>query len=241
MAFRTLQFTESVVYCNNHVQPQPSYRPSHPGRRRPSSSSFVSASTLEEGHSSSTRIASDEDVMTLESLSGRIDELERVINQVQPRPATASRTASKVKVTPWRLLNTFLVVLLGIYKAVSTYLDQHTAPTTLEWILGVLWATFLEDSTDLGTRERFFFTQDVFRILRPLTLYFIAPSVVVLVICGFIALMNSPSDPGSSLAHIQQAVEVVGYLLVYLAFAAFFGSACIGFNGLKLRRGRWNS
>ncbi|KAJ7218874.1 hypothetical protein B0H12DRAFT_327154 [Mycena haematopus] len=46
----------------------------------------------------------------------------------------------KVKVTLWRLLNTVLVLGLGVYKAVAAYRGQQTAPTTLDWILGVLWA-----------------------------------------------------------------------------------------------------
>ncbi|KAJ7773499.1 hypothetical protein B0H14DRAFT_2276757, partial [Mycena olivaceomarginata] len=44
------------------------------------------------------------------------------------------------KVTPWRLLNTCLVLGMGIYKAAVTYRGQDAAPTTLDWIIGVLWA-----------------------------------------------------------------------------------------------------
>ncbi|KAJ6510731.1 hypothetical protein C8R45DRAFT_395312 [Mycena sanguinolenta] len=71
----------------------------------------------------------------------------------------------KIKVTLWRLLNTALILVLGIYKAVAAYRGQQTAPTTLDWILGVLWAviaywvSFMEEA-QLGPRERWFFIQD---------------------------------------------------------------------------------
>ncbi|KAF7326434.1 C6 finger domain [Mycena sanguinolenta] len=70
-----------------------------------------------------------------------------------------------IKVTVWRLLNTIVVLGLGIYKAVAAYLGQPTTPTTLDWVIGVFWAvmgywvSFLEDA-QLGPRGRWFFTQD---------------------------------------------------------------------------------
>jgi hypothetical protein len=54
-------------------------------------------------------------------------------------PTLRTRTP-KVKITPWRLVNTFLILGLGIYKATATYRGQDTTPTTLDWIIGVLWA-----------------------------------------------------------------------------------------------------
>ncbi|KAJ7692463.1 hypothetical protein B0H17DRAFT_1061526 [Mycena rosella] len=54
------------------------------------------------------------------------------------RPTPASRIT--VKITPWRLFNVVVVLSLGIYKATATYLGQPTALTTLDWIIGVVWA-----------------------------------------------------------------------------------------------------
>ncbi|KAJ6510735.1 hypothetical protein C8R45DRAFT_965016 [Mycena sanguinolenta] len=74
---------------------------------------------------------------------------------------------SKLKVTPWRLFNTVLVLGLGIYKAVAAYRGEQTAPTTLDWILGVLWAiiaywlSFLEQEAQLGLIGRWFFTHNL--------------------------------------------------------------------------------
>ncbi|KAI0045603.1 hypothetical protein FA95DRAFT_1467792, partial [Auriscalpium vulgare] len=42
------------------------------------------------------------------------------------------------KVTGFRLLNTTLVAAFGIAKAVLSYQGQSVAPTTLEWVFGVL-------------------------------------------------------------------------------------------------------
>jgi hypothetical protein len=46
---------------------------------------------------------------------------------------------SAATVTPWRLLNTVVVLGVGAYKAVTTYLGQTTGPTTADWIIGVAW------------------------------------------------------------------------------------------------------
>ncbi|KAJ7045132.1 hypothetical protein C8F04DRAFT_1067826 [Mycena alexandri] len=40
----------------------------------------------------------------------------------------------------WRLLNTMVMLGLGIFKAVVTYRGQPTAPKTLDWVTGVVWA-----------------------------------------------------------------------------------------------------
>jgi hypothetical protein len=45
-----------------------------------------------------------------------------------------------VKITPWRILNTSVLLILGTYKAVSTYLGETMAPTNLDWTMGVVWA-----------------------------------------------------------------------------------------------------
>ncbi|KAF7361551.1 hypothetical protein MSAN_01188700 [Mycena sanguinolenta] len=72
-----------------------------------------------------------------------------------PQHSAELRKGPKVKVTGWRLLNTFLVLGLGVYKAVAAYRGQQTTSTTLDWLLGVLWAitaywiSFLEEA-ELG-------------------------------------------------------------------------------------------
>ncbi|KAJ6510729.1 hypothetical protein C8R45DRAFT_965009 [Mycena sanguinolenta] len=81
-----------------------------------------------------------------------------------------------IKVTLWRLLNTVLLLGLGVYKAVAAYRGQQTAPTTLDWILGVLWAviaywtSFLEDAR-LGPRGHWFFAEDHSSIALSILIY----------------------------------------------------------------------
>ncbi|KAI0045597.1 hypothetical protein FA95DRAFT_1495284 [Auriscalpium vulgare] len=48
-----------------------------------------------------------------------------------------------IKITGIRLLNTILIAALGVGKAVLSYQGQSTAPTTLEWVSGVLCACLL--------------------------------------------------------------------------------------------------
>jgi hypothetical protein len=41
--------------------------------------------------------------------------------------------------TPWRALNTILLLGLGAYKAIATYRGQTIGPTTADWLIGVVW------------------------------------------------------------------------------------------------------
>ncbi|KAI0043435.1 hypothetical protein FA95DRAFT_1498636 [Auriscalpium vulgare] len=43
-----------------------------------------------------------------------------------------------MKVTGYRLLNTLLVTVFGIAKAILSYRGGRDAPTTLDWVLGVV-------------------------------------------------------------------------------------------------------
>ncbi|KAI0043128.1 hypothetical protein FA95DRAFT_1682090 [Auriscalpium vulgare] len=54
--------------------------------------------------------------------------------------ASNSRRRPHIKLTGDRIL--FLVIIIGVGtgKAISSYLGQSTVPTTLEWLLGVLFA-----------------------------------------------------------------------------------------------------
>ncbi|KAJ7932891.1 hypothetical protein B0H13DRAFT_2512740 [Mycena leptocephala] len=89
---------------------------------------------------------------------------------------------SVATVTPWRVLNTVVVLGVGAYKAVTTYLGQTTGPTTADWIIGVAWAliaywvSFFDDPTP--SQSSWFFTRDVSElsgmlllILAPCSLY----------------------------------------------------------------------
>ncbi|KAF9464327.1 hypothetical protein BDZ94DRAFT_1308108 [Collybia nuda] len=42
--------------------------------------------------------------------------------------------------TRWRLLNSLVIITFGMWKAISAYLGYSTLPTTIDWILGVMWA-----------------------------------------------------------------------------------------------------
>ncbi|KAJ7932917.1 hypothetical protein B0H13DRAFT_2650600 [Mycena leptocephala] len=72
---------------------------------------------------------------------------------------------SAATVTPWRLLNTVVVLGVGAYKAVTTYLGQTTGPTTADWIIGVAWTliaywvSFFDDPTP--NQSSWFFASDV--------------------------------------------------------------------------------
>ncbi|KAJ7743061.1 hypothetical protein B0H14DRAFT_2987831 [Mycena olivaceomarginata] len=51
-----------------------------------------------------------------------------------------SRAPRAVKFTAWRIINTGILLGLGVPKAVATYKGQNTAVNNLDWALGVAWA-----------------------------------------------------------------------------------------------------
>ncbi|KAF7361524.1 hypothetical protein MSAN_01186000 [Mycena sanguinolenta] len=141
---------------------------------------FDSAARMEEGHAATAGDSTSDNPNTSLEPDGLLD-------PVQPGKDP------KVKVTLWRLLNTVVVLVLGVYKAVAAYGGQQTAPTTLDWILGVLWAvtaywvSFLEEA-QLGPRERWFFIQDHSAVLFPILKFFFVLFVVGLFWCGILGL-----------------------------------------------------
>ncbi|KAF7351830.1 hypothetical protein MVEN_01144100 [Mycena venus] len=86
-------------------------------------------------------------------------------------------------ITPWRLLDSALILGLGGYKTLTTYQGQTTGPTTADWIVGVVWAlisywvSFFEDPT--ASHSSWFFSADLCEIVFSV--------VVNLAIWGFIA------------------------------------------------------
>ncbi|KAJ7626651.1 hypothetical protein DFH06DRAFT_1481101 [Mycena polygramma] len=68
-----------------------------------------------------------------------------------------------MKITPWRFLNTIVILALGIYKAVATYHGQTTAPTTTDWITGVVWTliSYWISFVEQDNPEAWFFGRDL--------------------------------------------------------------------------------
>ncbi|KAJ6510713.1 hypothetical protein C8R45DRAFT_394937 [Mycena sanguinolenta] len=139
-------------------------------------SSFNSAVMMEEGHAPSDHSPTDD------SDDPHI-QLESDALLYTPRVTGGPM----VKVTAWRLLNTVLILGLGTYKASAAYRGQQVAPTTLDWIIGVLWAvtaywlSFLEES-QLGPGGRWFFARDLSGALRIFLGPFILVCLIVLLI-----------------------------------------------------------
>ena len=55
-------------------------------------------------------------------------------------PYLDSSPKQGVKINMWRILNTVFMLAVGVTKAVFTYQGYSTAPTTLDWVIGVVWA-----------------------------------------------------------------------------------------------------
>ncbi|PPQ73127.1 hypothetical protein CVT26_014949 [Gymnopilus dilepis] len=61
--------------------------------------------------------------------------------QLQPHaPAQVEGQArQKIKLTPWRLVNTIVILSIGLPKAVYSYLGYPVTVNTLDWALGLCW------------------------------------------------------------------------------------------------------
>jgi hypothetical protein len=44
-----------------------------------------------------------------------------------------------IKITPWRTLNTLTIFSFGLAKAITANRGLSSAPSTLDWVLGVAW------------------------------------------------------------------------------------------------------
>ncbi|KAJ7032865.1 hypothetical protein C8F04DRAFT_958327 [Mycena alexandri] len=102
-------------------------------------------------------------------------------------PLTPRAKEAEVKITLWRLINTAILLVLGIWKAATTYRGQSTAPTTLDWIVGVLWALI---SYWVGIIEQenpacalWLFERDSSHVLRT-SLWFLPVSALILASTG---------------------------------------------------------
>ncbi|KAJ7917670.1 hypothetical protein B0H13DRAFT_1994518 [Mycena leptocephala] len=94
-----------------------------------------------------------------------------------------------VKITPWRITNTVVVLGLGIYKATVTYLGQTTAPTTADWIIGVgwtlisYWIGLVEQHDDTATQ--WFFSHDFSDVVASVFWVFFQLVFGLVVVGGF--------------------------------------------------------
>ncbi|KAJ7509650.1 hypothetical protein B0H11DRAFT_1901059 [Mycena galericulata] len=130
------------------------------------------------------------------------------------------RERPQVKVTPWRVLNTILIVAVGAYKAAATYLGQTTGPTAADWIIGgvwtliAYWVTFFEEleSDTTLSRSSWVFTHDLSRAL----LLFLAVLFVPILIfamtldCPFAERKGMPRDNLNALP-FQQVFQIDFY------------------------------
>ncbi|KAF8174678.1 hypothetical protein K438DRAFT_114873 [Mycena galopus ATCC 62051] len=169
----------------------------------------------------------------VDALSLRIAMLEKVNSDRKP-------PSSEVKLTPWRAINTIFILVLGVYKATGTYLGQTTGPTTLDWILGVLWFLITywvepivpyyelraKDDSQLA-REFFpwFFAQDVSVVLLPPLSAVLRLSIFALVLYeSAAALVQALSHLNIALATFLSTLplaiicSITGVFLMYANF-----------------------
>ncbi|KAJ7465912.1 hypothetical protein FB451DRAFT_1402326 [Mycena latifolia] len=91
-------------------------------------------------------------------------------SELSKAPVTPGPQRRRVKITPWRILNTAVLLILGTTKALSTFLGQTSVPNNLDWTLGVVWAliSYWVSIIEQETPEvaPWFFTADFSRLVR---------------------------------------------------------------------------
>ncbi|KAJ7932902.1 hypothetical protein B0H13DRAFT_2512770 [Mycena leptocephala] len=168
-------------------------------------SSQMGGSHIDTGDEQAYELLSLSPDLFMMALHRRIGALEAIIKNVEQALETKDhriavleaiiKKESAATITPWRLLNTVVVLGVGAYKAATTYLGQTTRPTTADWIIGVVWAliaywvSFFDDPTP--SQSSWFFASDV-SILSALLLLILV--ILGLSLCEFSAT-NIP--PGS--------------------------------------------
>ncbi|KAJ7453231.1 hypothetical protein FB451DRAFT_1565769 [Mycena latifolia] len=148
-------------------------------------------------------------------------------SQLSEAPAAPAPQHPRIKITPWRILNTTVLLILGTTKALSTFLGQTTAPNNLDWTTGVLWALISywvsvveQEAPELAP---WFFTTDLSRFVRLGFFGFFVALVIVIfwsAIYGLMALTIGRRIHPPMLHGIS--VGIMGLVvLLLLVFATF--------------------
>ncbi|KAF7352040.1 hypothetical protein MVEN_01166400 [Mycena venus] len=119
------------------------------------------------------------------TLLERIAALESLIPHINSGSAGQK---APVTLSPWRVLNSVLVLGAGAYKAVATLQGQTAGPTAVDWIVGVLWSltaywvSFLDNSTN--GHSNWFFDHDLSAVV-----FIVLEDLVALGLCaGIVAI-----------------------------------------------------
>ncbi|KAJ7453223.1 hypothetical protein FB451DRAFT_1520450 [Mycena latifolia] len=122
-------------------------------------------------------------------------------SKLSAAPAAAPQRC-RVEITPWRILNTAVLLILGTTKALSTFLGQTSAPNNLEWTIGVVWAliSYWVSLVEQETPEvaSWFFTADFSGVVRLGFAGFFVALVVAIFWSAFIRQYSMGSRWGSS-------------------------------------------
>jgi len=128
-----------------------------------------------------------------------------------------------VKLTVYRLLNMSVVFVFGTTKAILTYMGQSIAPTTLDWIAGVLLTMFLYYiglyEPVCSERWEWFFQVDLVPAIGYGLLRFVGGVFGVLfALNGILAITSLCGVPFFILAHFIPGVSLDIWLGVYICF-----------------------
>ncbi|KAF8215278.1 hypothetical protein K438DRAFT_1926798 [Mycena galopus ATCC 62051] len=172
---------------------------------------------------------------SVDALSRRIRSLEEANFLLRTRArenAERNPQGPEAKLTPWRVTNTVVVLVFGVYKAVATYFGQMTGPTTADWIVGVLWALIVywvepmvpfykehrteDDSEPEEFSLHWLFTQEVSGAVLVIPfLAFLSFSTLVVALTKVLPVLVEATHLDSDLVRVLFTMVV---LMFYMAF-----------------------
>ncbi|KAJ7760025.1 hypothetical protein B0H16DRAFT_1720247 [Mycena metata] len=183
---------------------------------------------MEEGHAGGNETHELTDLspnQRIAALEQRIEALEILIRNMGLEGVGERPQAT---ITPWRVLNTALVLGLGAYKAITTYRGQSMGPTTADWIGGVVWTlisywvSFFDDPTPSHSGS--FFTYDMSGVVFAVSVNLAILGVGVvgggaILIAGILAFFNTWGDNYSTLV-----LGIIIFILFAVVVAAALGT-----------------
>ncbi|KAK7451195.1 hypothetical protein VKT23_012527 [Stygiomarasmius scandens] len=123
-----------------------------------------------------------------------------------------------VKVTLWRLINTAVPTIFGLWKVIGTYRGQTTAPTTLDLVISVFWYIFsywmgIWETTHSGSSSTaWLFDVDIYKNGLLNLIYFfvlLLLNICVYIICSISWIFALKKDEATILDIVKLLLEVL--------------------------------
>ncbi|KAJ7061735.1 hypothetical protein C8F01DRAFT_145350 [Mycena amicta] len=173
--------------------------------------------------------------MTQENIEmGPLSAMDWYPGPIYANPPPTPGPRRRIKITPWRLLNTTVLLGFGISKTVLSFRGETTAPNILDWALGVLWGliAYWGSIVEAETPEDFpwLFGHDLSRPLSyVLWLAFLCFFVVLYFMATFFSVISLADELAKTDMYQSASSHTAAFTCAILAVTI---ATCLGFLGL---------